>query len=36
MKEYKIGEVFRHTDGKAYQCVEGETCEGVRVQMHRK
>lgn len=28
MKEYKIGEVFRHTDGKAYQCVEGETCEG--------
>ena len=28
MKEYKVGEVFRHTDGKAYQCVEGETCEG--------
>lgn len=28
MKEYKIEEVFRHTDGKAYQCVEGETCEG--------
>lgn len=28
MKEYKIGELFRHTDGKAYQCVEGETCEG--------
>lgn len=28
MKEYKIGEVFRHTDGKAYQCVEGETCDG--------
>lgn len=27
MKEYKIGEVFRHTDGKAYQCVEGETCK---------
>lgn len=28
MKEYKIGEVFRHTDGKAYQCVEDEHCEG--------
>ena len=23
-----VGEVFRHTDGKVYQCVEGETCEG--------
>ena len=27
-KEYAVGEVFRHTDGKVYQCVEGETCEG--------
>lgn len=27
-KEYAIGEVFRHTDGKAYRCVEDETCEG--------
>lgn len=27
-KEYAVGEVFRHTDGKAYRCVEGETCEG--------
>lgn len=26
MKEYKIGEVFRHTDGKAYQCVEYDSC----------
>lgn len=28
MKEYKIGEVFRHTDGKVYQCVEAEGCDG--------
>lgn len=28
MKEYKIGEVFRHTDGKLYRCVEDEHCEG--------
>ena len=28
MNEYKINEIFIHTDGKAYQCVEGETCEG--------
>lgn len=28
MKEYKIGEVFRHTDGKAYQCVEDKHCDG--------
>lgn len=27
MKEYKIGEVFRHTDGKVYQCVEGRDCK---------
>lgn len=27
MKEYKIGEVFRHTDGKVYQCVEAENCK---------
>ena len=27
-KEYAVGEVFRNTDGKAYRCVEGETCEG--------
>lgn len=27
-KEYAVGEVFRHTDGKAYRCVEDETCEG--------
>ena len=26
-KEYAVGEVFRHTDGKVYQCVEGETCK---------
>lgn len=28
MKEYMIGEVFRHTDGKVYQCVEDEHCKG--------
>ena len=28
MKEYMVGEVFRHTDGKVYQCVEDEHCEG--------
>lgn len=28
MKEYKIGEVFRHTDGKVYQCVEAKGCDG--------
>ena len=27
-KEYAVGEVFRHTDGKVYRCVEDETCEG--------
>lgn len=27
-KEYRIGEVFRHTDGQLYRCVEGKTCEG--------
>ena len=27
-KEYEIGEVFRHTDGKVYQCVESELCKG--------
>lgn len=27
VKEYKIGEVFRHTDGKVYQCVEAENCK---------
>lgn len=27
-KEYRIGEVFRHTDGQLYRCVGGETCEG--------
>lgn len=27
-KEYEIGEVFRHTDGKVYQCVEDEHCGG--------
>lgn len=21
-KEYAVGEVFRHTDGKVYQCVD--------------
>lgn len=26
-KEYAIGEVFKHTDGKVYQCVEDEYCE---------
>lgn len=25
-KEYKLGEVFKHTDGNVYRCVEGETC----------
>lgn len=28
MKEYMIGEVFRHTDGKLYRCVEDEHREG--------
>ena len=27
-KEYAIGEVFRHTDGRVYRCVKGETCDG--------
>lgn len=27
-KEYAVGEVFRHADGKVYQCVEDEHCEG--------
>ena len=27
MKEYKIGEVFRHTDDKIYQCVEAGNCK---------
>lgn len=27
-KEYAVGEVFRHTDGKVYRCVEDEHCEG--------
>lgn len=26
-KEYAIGEVFRHTDGKVYQCVKGGNCK---------
>lgn len=26
-KGYAVGEVFRHTDGKVYQCVEGGTCK---------
>lgn len=28
MKECMVGEVFRHTDGKVYQCVEDEHCDG--------
>lgn len=29
MNEYKINEIFIHTDGKVYQCVRAEgTCEG--------
>lgn len=28
LKEYKIGEAFKHTDGRVYRCVKGETCEG--------
>ena len=28
INEYRINEVFRHTDGKIYQCVEAENCEG--------
>lgn len=28
LKEYMINEVFRHTDGRVYRCVKGETCEG--------
>lgn len=27
-KEYAVGEVFRHADGKVYQCVEAENCKG--------
>lgn len=27
-KGYAVGEVFRHTDGKLYRCVEDEHCEG--------
>lgn len=27
-KEYAIGEVFRHTDGKLYRCVESKICKG--------
>lgn len=27
-KGYAVGEVFRHTDGKVYQCVEDEHCGG--------
>lgn len=27
-KGYAVGEVFRHTDGKVYQCVESELCKG--------
>ena len=27
-KEYAIDEVFRHTDGKLYRCVEDKHCEG--------
>lgn len=27
-KEYAVGEVFRHTDGKLYRCVESEICKG--------
>lgn len=26
MKEYMVGEVFRHEDGKVYQCVEFNDC----------
>lgn len=26
-KGYAVGEVFRHTDGKVYQCVEGGNCK---------
>lgn len=27
MNEYKINEIFIHTDGKVYQCMEGGNCE---------
>lgn len=27
-KEYAVGEVFRHTDGKLYRCVENKICKG--------
>lgn len=27
-KEYAIGEVFRHTEGKLYRCVESKICKG--------
>ena len=27
-KEYAVGEVFRHTDGKLYRCVESKICKG--------
>lgn len=27
-KEYAVGEVFRHTDGKLYRCVEIKICKG--------
>ena len=27
-KGYAVGEIFRHTDGKVYQCVESELCKG--------
>lgn len=35
-KEYKIGEVFKHTDGNVYQCVKGETCEGCAFKLAGK
>lgn len=28
MKEYMVGEVFRHENGKMYQCVEFDDCKG--------
>lgn len=27
-KEYAVGEVFRHADGKVYRCVESKICKG--------
>lgn len=27
LKEYKIGEAFKHTDDKVYQCVEAKNCK---------